>query len=86
MAFRTGDYVYPADLPRRLLCRVTCAESGSTRTGPYQILTLQPLGRPWNEWGDGTLIVRFDGDVRAVDTRDFWQGAPPARFRTSDVA
>ncbi len=74
MAFRPGDYVYPADLPRRLLCRVTCAESGSTRTGPFQILTLEPLGRPWNEWGESTLIVRLDEHVRRVAARDLWTG------------
>jgi hypothetical protein len=72
MAFRPGDYVYPADLPRRLLCRVTCAESGRTRTGPFQILTLEPLGKPWSEWREAPLIVRLDGSVRRVIARDLW--------------
>src|SRR5438270_10271 len=44
MAFRPGDYVYPADLPRRLLCRVAAAESGRTRTGAFQLLTPEALG------------------------------------------
>ena len=86
MAFRTGDYVYLADLPRRLLCRVTCAESGRTRTGQFHILTLEPLAKPWNDWREAPLIVRFDDDVRAVDTRELWRAAPPARFRTTSVA
>jgi len=86
MAFRTGDIVYPADLPRRLLCRVTCAESGRTRTGSFQILTLEPLAKPWNEWGDAPLIVRFDDAVRAVDARDLWCAPTVARFRTAGVA
>jgi hypothetical protein len=86
MAFRTGDYVYPADLPQRLLCRVTCAESGSTRTGPFQILTLEPLAKPWNEWLGASLIVRFDHDVLAADTRELWRAPVAARFRTAGVA
>ena len=28
--YQTGDYVYPADMPRRLLCRVAEAESWGT--------------------------------------------------------
>ena len=63
MAFRPGDYVYPADLPRRLLCRVAAAESGRTRTGAFQILTLEPLEKPWSDWRDRTLILRLDEDV-----------------------
>ena len=86
MAFRTGDIVYPADLPRRLLCRVTCAESGRTRTGSFQILTLEPLAKPWNEWHEAPLIVRFDDDVLAADTRELWRASMAARFRTASVA
>jgi hypothetical protein len=79
MTFRPGDYVYPADLPRRVLCRVACAETASTRTGPFQILTLEPLAKPWNEL-DAPLIVRLDGDVRPVAPRELWRatGAPAA--------
>jgi len=64
MEFQPGDYVYPADLPQRLLCRVTHAETGRTRTGPFQILTLEPVGGPWGTWGESPLLVRFDEDVR----------------------
>ncbi len=63
MEFRPGDYVYPADLPRRLLCRVTCAENGRTQTGPFQILTLEPVGGPWRAWNEAAFLVRFDADV-----------------------
>ena len=72
MTFRRGDYVYPADLPRRLLCRVASAETGTTPTGAFQILTLEPLDKPWSEWRERTLIVRFDEDVLPA-----WGGAPP---------
>ena len=80
MAFRPGDYVYPADLPRRLLCRVAFAESGTTRTGAFQILTLEPLEKAWNEWPDGTLLVRLDEHVVPVPARVLWRtgtAAPP---------
>jgi len=69
MAFQPGDYVYPADLPRRLLCRVTAAESGRTETGPFQILTLEPLAGPWSAWGESPLLVRFDADVTRAEAR-----------------
>lgn len=59
MSFRTGDYVYPVDLPRRVLCRVTGVETSDG----VQILTLQALEKPWSDL-DAPLIVRFDGDVR----------------------
>ncbi|HJQ82677.1 MAG TPA: hypothetical protein VKA21_01270 [Candidatus Binatia bacterium] len=75
MQFRPGDYVYPADLPRRLLCRVTGTENGNTPTGPFQILTLEPLGKPWSDWIEAPLIVRLDENVRPVPTRDLWQHA-----------
>ncbi len=75
MAFRPGDYVYPADLPRRLLCRVAATESGRTRTGAFQILTLEPLERPWSDWPGANLIVRFDESLRAVPARDLRQSA-----------
>jgi hypothetical protein len=59
MRFRTGDYVYPVDLPRRVLCRVTDVDTSDG----VQILTLQALEKPWSDL-DAPLIVRFDGDVR----------------------
>ena len=75
MAFLPGDYVYPADLPRRLLCRVAAAESGRTRTGAFQILTLEPLEKPWSDWPRPNLIVRFDESVRPAPAHDLWRSA-----------
>src|SRR5882762_8128177 len=63
MAYVPGDYVYPADMPRRLLCRVARAESGNTDDGAFQILMLEPLEGPWREWPDTRLIVRLGEDV-----------------------
>jgi len=76
MLFQPGDYVYPADLPRRLLCRVASAESAATGMGAFQILTLEPLEQPWSEWRDAPLIVRLDENVRPVPARDLWRAAP----------
>ena len=63
MAYVPGDYVYPADMPRRLLCRVARAEVGNTDAGAFQILMLEPLEGPWREWPDTRLIVRLGEDV-----------------------
>ena len=79
MAFRPGDYVYSADLPRRLLCRVAVAESGRTRTGAFQILTLEPLEKPWSDWPPPNLIVRFDESVRPAPARALWQSTAGGR-------
>src|SRR5262245_23792976 len=43
MLYQPGDYVYPADLPRRLLCRVQQAETLRLRGGVAQMLRLEPL-------------------------------------------
>jgi hypothetical protein len=61
--YRAGDYVYPADLPRPVLCRVAAAEPAVTPTGTFQILTLQPLDGPWRDQ-PGTQLVRLDDSVR----------------------
>lgn len=70
--YEPGDYVYPADLPRRLLCRVTRAESAATRAGTFQILTLEPLEGPWSDWPE-TQLVRLDEAVLPAGTRDLWR-------------
>jgi hypothetical protein len=77
MVYQPGDYVYPVDLPRRLLCRVAGADSGCTEGGAFQILTLEPLEGPWRAWRDGNLVVRLDEDVLPARVRDLWQ--PGAR-------
>jgi hypothetical protein len=57
-----GDRVVPADLPRRLVCRVTATDDVPLRDGDHsQILTLQPLDGPWEQ---GTTLVRLDSAVR----------------------
>lgn len=61
--YHTGDFVYPTDLPRRFLCRVTEEESFRVQTGTAQILKLAPLEGPWPE---GTLLVRPDVWVRSA--------------------
>jgi hypothetical protein len=69
--YNTGDYVYLAGLPRRVLCRVAQAESTGTGSGAFQILTLEPLEGPWRGLGD-TEIVRFDDGVLPAGARDLW--------------
>ena len=60
--YQVGDQVVPVDLPRRLVCRVTAADDVPLAGGDSaQILTLQPLGGPWEH---GTNLVRLDSAVR----------------------
>jgi hypothetical protein len=82
MIYQTGDYVYPADLPRPLLCRVRKTENLGVRSGPAQILKLEPLEGPWPE---GTMLVRLDEYVMPARPRQLWQGAlirPPRPTRS----
>jgi len=72
MTYHTGDYVYPADLPRRLLCRVRDIESLSVRSCPSQILKLEPLEGPWPA---GTELIRLDEWVIPARPRRLWQDA-----------
>ncbi len=71
--FQLGDYVYPTDLPRRLLCRVARTETGKTHTGTFQILTLEPLEGPWRGSPDTRQVVRLDEDVLPASARDLWR-------------
>jgi len=73
--FRTGDYVYPVDLPRRLLCRVSLVDSAQTTRGAFQILTLEPLEGVWRQAFTPDPVLRFDQDVRRAGTRDLWQAS-----------
>ncbi len=72
MTYHTGDYVYPADLPRRVLCRVRNTESLSVRNAPSQILKLEPLEGPWPA---GTELIRLDEWVVPARPRRLWQDA-----------
>jgi hypothetical protein len=78
MTYRPGDYVYPADLPRRMLCRVAQTESAETPSGPLQVLTLEPLEGPWRESADALSVVRLGEDVRPASVRDLWRAEPAA--------
>jgi hypothetical protein len=66
MMYRQGDYVYPSDLPRRFLRRVSVAQSFEVGQGTSQILKLEPLAGPWPA---GTRLIRLDADVMPVRTR-----------------
>jgi hypothetical protein len=68
MPYRTGDYVYPRALPRRLLCRVLRAEERES----FQILTLEPVDGPWCGWPETRLVVRLDDDVEPARARELW--------------
>jgi hypothetical protein len=77
MTYRTGDYVFPTDLPRRFLCRVAQAEPLSVGRERSQILRLQPLEGPWPA---GTTLIRLDPSVVRAGARDLWSryGARPS--------
>jgi hypothetical protein len=92
MLYDVGDYVFPLDLPRRVVCRVDAVDRVAIQGGEMiQILTLAPLGGPWRP---GTQLIRLDGAVAPADERpdrprasraamrrrlagtDAWTGAP----------
>ena len=76
--YKPGDYVCPADLPRRVLCRVATAESVTAPTGTFQILELKPLEGSW--WRSDTCLVRLDEAVVPARARDLSRvHAPIAR-------
>ena len=82
--YRTGDYVYPEDLPHRFLCRVSETERFSVRDGSCQILKLAPLEGPWPE---GTFLIRLDKAVRraAVQERAALGRVEPRRARQTQT-
>ena len=67
MLYDVGDFVFPVDLPRRVVCRVDAVDRVAIQGGEMiQILTLAPLGGPWRA---GTQLIRLDGAVAPVDER-----------------
>jgi hypothetical protein len=73
--YHIGDRVVPADLPRRLVCRVTATDDVPLRDGEHaQILTLQPLDGPWEQ---GTTLVRLDSAVHPAGLPTGAVAAPP---------
>lgn len=77
-AYHPGDYVIPADLPCRPLCRVDTAERGEAGDGPFQILTLAPLEDPHRAWPESRLF-RLADTVRPAKARDLWRPRPRSR-------
>jgi hypothetical protein len=73
--YRAGDYVYPADLPHRCLCRVARADIAWTTGGAFQILTLEPLEGPWCAWLHAPGVIRFGDEVVPAHARDLWMGS-----------
>ena len=71
MMYQPGDYVCPADLPRPILCRVRDVESLRAGHEVSQVLKLEPLEGPWPS---GTVLIRLDGAVVPVPTRQPWPG------------
>src|SRR5437660_3512528 len=81
MLYQPGDYVYPADLPRPIICRVEDVESLRVGREVSQVLKLEPLEGPWPA---GTLLIRLDATVVPVPARTLWRGGgfpPPPRQR-----
>ena len=72
--YETGDYVYPTDLPRRHLCRVSAAEEFQAGGRTSQILKLEPIRGPWPA---GTCLIRLNSVVVPA-WRPGWRG-PQAR-------
>jgi len=83
MMYRTGDYVFPTDLPRRFLCRVAQTETLTAGGERCQILKLEPLEGPWPP---ETTLIRLDPGVMHALPRDLWSrhrrpGVDTARSR-----
>jgi hypothetical protein len=101
MLYEVGDYVFPVDLPRRVICRVEAVDRVAIQGGEMiQILTLTPLGGPWRP---GTHLIRLDGAVAPANDRvkrprpsraalrerlagsERWAGEPSAEERRGKV-
>lgn len=83
MTYQPGDHVFPLDLPRRFLCRVTQTESIALTAEPAQILKLTPLEGPWPS---GTDLIRLDSAVVPARVRDLWMPSIASRARLGEVA
>src|SRR3989442_7046065 len=77
MLYQPGDYVYPADLPRPIVCRVEDVESLRVGREVSQVLKLEPLEGPWPA---GTLLIRLDAAVVPVPARTLWRGGGAVRL------
>ena len=81
MLYQPGDYVYPADLPRPIVCRVQDVESLSVGRDVSQVLKLEPLDGPWPS---GTLLIRLDAAVVPIPPRTLWKGRSFPRLPGTD--
>ncbi len=79
MVYRTGDYVCPADLPRRFVCKITQAERIDVGSSDSQILKLRPLEGPWPP---RTVLIRLDSGVIPAAREE----VPAARGRSHGAA
>ena len=75
MTYEPGDLVYPADLPRRVLCRVLEVEVFAAGSGISQLLRLEPL--EGQRWHPGTSLVRRGEVVLPVKIGDLWRAGRP---------
>ncbi len=79
MVYRPGDYVCPADLPRRFVCKITQAERIDVGSSDSQILKLRPLEGPWPP---RTVLIRLDSGVIPAAREE----VPAARGRSHGAA
>ena len=79
MRYERGDYVYPLDLSRAVLCRVTRADNVSVPGHAGQLLRLEPAD---HEWSDTRPLVRRDDGVAPAYPRQLdcpWADRIPLR-------
>jgi hypothetical protein len=77
MTYEPGDLVSPADLPRRLLCRVISAQSIGTGGGTRQLLRLEPL--EGQDWHPGVTLIRRGDLVLPARLGDLWRAGVASR-------
>ena len=71
MRYEPGDLVYPADLPRRVLCRVMRVERTQIAGTPEQMLRLEPL--EGQNWHAGVSLIRKGETVLPARLGDRWR-------------
>ena len=77
MTYESGDLVFPADLPRRLLCRVISTQGMTTADGPRQLLRLEPL--EGQDWHPGISLIRRGDLVLPARLGDLWRAGMATR-------
>jgi hypothetical protein len=85
MIYQRGDFVYPADLPCPVMCRVVSVQRLRHGIARGQLLELEAVEGPWPP---GTLLIRLDDVVVPIQSRQFREPSPPAsccRLAIDDV-